>query len=107
MSLYHLLRERESKGKPVRIGVIGAGTFSSAFLNQARVIPGMQVVCVADLDAEKAKRTCVGVGWSEDAIEVADSASSINDGAARGPAARVESRGKDNQRRRQRLRRDL
>jgi len=35
--------------------VIGAGTFSSAFLNQARRVAGMQIVSVADLDAEKAR----------------------------------------------------
>ena len=69
MSLYDLLQQRESMNKPVRIGVIGAGVFSSAFLNQARLIPGMHVVCVADLDAEKAKRACVAVGWPEEAVE--------------------------------------
>ena len=56
MSLYGLLEKRRAINRPVRIGVIGAGTFSSAFLNQGRRVAGMQVVSVADLDAEKAKR---------------------------------------------------
>jgi predicted homoserine dehydrogenase-like protein len=43
MSLLDLLQRREADGKPVRVGVIGAGTFSTAFLNQARRTPGMQV----------------------------------------------------------------
>jgi predicted homoserine dehydrogenase-like protein len=84
MSLYHLLQKRESKNKPIRVGVIGAGTFSSAFLNQARSIPGMRVVSVADLDTEKAKRACIGAGWTEGAVDVGRSASGINGGAARG-----------------------
>jgi predicted homoserine dehydrogenase-like protein len=84
MSLYDLLQGRELKNKPIRVGVIGAGTFSSAFLNQARSIPGMRVVSVADLDMEKARRTCIGAGWSEEAVGVGHSASSMNDGAARG-----------------------
>lgn len=84
MSLYDLLKERESSRKPVRIGVIGAGVFSSAFLNQARLTPGMRVACVSDLDAEKARRACVSVGWPEEAVSVGNSASSINDGVARG-----------------------
>jgi len=84
MSLYDLLKERESSGKPVRIGVIGAGVFSSAFLNQARLTPGMCVACVSDLDAEKARRACVSVGWPEEAVGVGNSATSINDGVARG-----------------------
>jgi predicted homoserine dehydrogenase-like protein len=84
MSLYSLLEKRRAINRPVRIGVIGAGTFSSAFLNQARRVAGMQVVSVADLDAEKAKRACIVAGWSEEAVGIVSSASSINDGAARG-----------------------
>jgi predicted homoserine dehydrogenase-like protein len=84
MSLFALLKKRETINKPVRIGVIGAGTFSSAFLNQARRVPGMKVVCIADLDGEKAKRACIAVGWPKAAVEDAHSPSSINDGAARG-----------------------
>jgi predicted homoserine dehydrogenase-like protein len=84
MSLFGLLQQRESMNKPVRIGIIGAGVFSSAFLNQARLTPGMRVVCVSDLDVEKAKRACVTVGWPEEAVNVGDSASSINDGIALG-----------------------
>jgi len=47
MSLYGLLQQRQAANKPIRIGIIGAGTFSSAFLNQARVTPGLQVVCLS------------------------------------------------------------
>jgi predicted homoserine dehydrogenase-like protein len=84
MSLFGLLQQRESMNKPVKIGVIGAGVFSSAFLNQAQLTPGMRVVCVSDLDAEKARRVCVAVGWSEEVVSVGDSVSSINDGITRG-----------------------
>jgi predicted homoserine dehydrogenase-like protein len=48
MSLFALLEKRQAINRPVRIGVIGAGTFSSAFLNQVRQVPGMKVVCIAD-----------------------------------------------------------
>jgi predicted homoserine dehydrogenase-like protein len=84
MSLYSLLEKRQASNRPVRIGVIGAGTFSSAFLSQARRVAGMQVVSVADLDAEKAKRACIAAGWPEEAVGIVSSSSSINDGAARG-----------------------
>jgi predicted homoserine dehydrogenase-like protein len=84
MSLYGLLEKRQAINRPLKIGVIGAGAFSSAFLNQARRVPGMQVVSVADLDAEKAKRACVTAGWPEAAVGVVHSTSNINDGAARG-----------------------
>jgi predicted homoserine dehydrogenase-like protein len=84
MSLYGLLDKRRAINRPVRIGVIGAGTFSSAFLNQARRVSGMQIVSVADLDAEKAKRACIAAGWPERAVGIVSSPSGINDGAARG-----------------------
>jgi len=84
MSLYGLLEKRRVINRPIRIGVIGAGTFSSAFLNQGRRVAGMQVVSVADLDAEKAKRACIAAGWPEEVVGIVSSSSSINDGAARG-----------------------
>ena len=84
MSLYNLLQELELRNKPIRVGVIGAGTFSSAFLNQARLTPGVRVVSVADLEMQKAKRACIGAGWMEEVVGVGHSADSVNHGAARG-----------------------
>jgi len=84
MSLFALLKKRESVNRPVRIGVIGAGTFSLAFLNQVRRVPGMQLVSVADLDEEKAKRACIAAGWPEEAVVMGHSPSAVNDGAALG-----------------------
>jgi predicted homoserine dehydrogenase-like protein len=84
MSLHGFLKKRQAINRPVRVGVIGAGTFSSAFLNQSRRVAGMQVVSVADLDAEKAKRACIAAGWPEEAVGIGSSSSSINDGAALG-----------------------
>lgn len=91
MSLFALLEKRQAIHRPVRIGVIGAGTFSSAFLNQVRRVPGMKVVCIADLDGEKAKRACMAAGWGEAAVGNGDSPSRINEGAARGKVMVTES----------------
>lgn len=84
MGLYALLQQREEIKKPIKIGVIGAGTFSSAFLSQARYTPGMQLVGVAELDLGKAKNACVKAGWPEDVIVTGGSPSAINDAAASG-----------------------
>jgi predicted homoserine dehydrogenase-like protein len=84
MSLYGLLQQRASKNQPIRIGVIGAGIFSSAFINQARMVPGLQVVAVADLNVERARTACLGVGWPEGMIEFGSTPSHINDGEAKG-----------------------
>ena len=55
MNLSTLLRQRAAGGRPVRIGLIGAGKFGSMVLAQAQRIPGLHVVGVADLDVGKAR----------------------------------------------------
>ncbi len=90
MGLYDLLRQREAAGKPVRVGVIGAGIFCSAFINQARTTAGLRVVAVADLDVERARKACEQAGWPPDAVEYAGSPSGVNDAAAKGRVAVTE-----------------
>ncbi len=55
MNLHAKLTERETAGRPVTIGVIGAGKFGTMFLAQARLTTGMHVVGVADLDVARAR----------------------------------------------------
>jgi len=81
MNLYNLLKQREASGKPIRIGVIGAGQYGSMFLAQLKLTPGMQLVSVADLDIDKAKKRCIRAGWPEEAIDIGDSTSAINKGS--------------------------
>ncbi len=63
MNLSTLLAARAAGGRPVRVGLIGAGKFGSMVLAQAQRIPGMHVVGVADLDAGKAHASLARVGW--------------------------------------------
>ena len=79
MSLYGLLKQRESQHNPIKVGVIGAGTFSSAFINQVKITPGMNLVSIADLEVEKGRQACIAAGWPEEAIALCDTASAIND----------------------------
>jgi predicted homoserine dehydrogenase-like protein len=91
MSLYELLDQRVSRQKPVRVGVIGAGTFASAFFSQARQVAGIQITAVADLDVAKAQEALIALGWVVDSIGLAGSPSAINDGASRGMTMVTES----------------
>ena len=43
MNLHALLRRRESDGKPLRVGLIGAGKFGSMYLSQVRRTPGVRL----------------------------------------------------------------
>src|SRR5262245_63992079 len=75
-----MLLEREAAGRPVTVGVIGAGKFGTMFLSQARLTRGMHVVAVADLDVARALRQIRTAGWSDAAI----SARSTGDALKRG-----------------------
>src|SRR5437764_12643529 len=69
MNLHRLLQQRAETGRPVRVGLIGAGKFGSMFLSQVPTTPGLEVAVIADLDPERARATCRKVGW--DAARVA------------------------------------
>src|SRR5438477_2920500 len=63
MNLHSLLLEREAAGRPVTVGLIGAGKFGTMFLSQARLTRGLHVVAVADLNVERAKSQLATAGW--------------------------------------------
>ncbi len=65
MNLHALLRQREADGKPLRVGLIGAGKFGSMYLSQVRRTPGMRLTAIADLDPARARTALAQLGWSE------------------------------------------
>ena len=67
MNLHSKLLEREAAGKPVTVGVIGAGKFGTMFLSQARLTRGMHVAGVADLDVARARSQLKTAGWPDGA----------------------------------------
>jgi predicted homoserine dehydrogenase-like protein len=69
MSLHRLLQLRLAAGRPVRVGLIGAGKFGSMFLNQAPTMAGVEIAVIADLDPDRARNACRTVGW--DAARIA------------------------------------
>ncbi|MFK7966435.1 MAG: NAD(P)H-dependent oxidoreductase [Burkholderiaceae bacterium] len=63
MNLFNLLKAREADGKPLRVGLIGAGKFGAMYLAQVARTPGMQMVGIADLSPQRARDTLARVGW--------------------------------------------
>jgi predicted homoserine dehydrogenase-like protein len=55
-------------GRPVRVGLIGAGKFGSMVLAQAPSTPGIEVAAIADLAPDRAREACRRVGWSDERI---------------------------------------
>ena len=68
MNLHKLLTQREADGAPIRVGLIGAGRFGTMYLAQARNIPGIHVVAIADINAERAKNALKLVDWPDEAF---------------------------------------
>src|SRR6516164_7126192 len=63
MNLQSLLAARLDAGKPVRVGLVGAGKFGSMFLAQVPSIAGLEVALICDRDVDRAKAACRTVGW--------------------------------------------
>lgn len=80
MNLSALLAKRVAEGRPVRVGLIGAGKFGSMILAQARLIDGLHVVGIADLNVAKARESLQRVGWQEDEYAAPDLETAYKDG---------------------------
>ena len=80
MNLHRLLQERAEAGKPLRVGLIGAGKFGAMFLSQARRMPGIHILGIADLAPQRARDALALVGWAPESY----AAKSLDDALARG-----------------------
>ena len=63
MNLHAKLLERETAGRPVVVGLIGAGKFGTMFMAQVRLTHGMHLAGVADLDVTRARSQLKTAGW--------------------------------------------
>jgi predicted homoserine dehydrogenase-like protein len=64
MNLHAKLRQRAAEGRPVRVGLIGAGKFGSMYLAQIPRTPGVHLAAIADLSPVAARANLARVGWS-------------------------------------------
>jgi predicted homoserine dehydrogenase-like protein len=80
MSMALKLAALAEAGKPVRVGVIGAGKFASMFLSQAPRTPGLHVVGIAELDVGRAHKAVAKVGWPMERIAVTSFADALRGG---------------------------
>ena len=83
MNLHRLLQQRAAQGKPLRIGLIGAGKFGSMYLSQVRRTPGVHLVAVSDLSPARAKAALLHTGWPAQALTARSFAAAARDGSTR------------------------
>ncbi len=81
MNLHTQLAARAEAGNPVRVGLIGAGKFGAMYLVQARRTTGIQVLGIADLDLDRARRTLAATGWAAEQYAAPSFADAVRSGA--------------------------
>ncbi|MDZ7749709.1 MAG: SAF domain-containing protein [Halofilum sp. (in: g-proteobacteria)] len=81
MNLAAMLRARAEAGRPVRVGLVGAGKFGSMFLAQVARTPGMHLVGIADLSAARATEAVQRVGWPPERYGAASVEAALRQGS--------------------------
>jgi len=81
MNLYRMLQARAAEGRPLRVGLIGAGKFGAMYLAQAPHTPGIHIVGIADLAPDRAKASLTRVGWTHERFGAHSFASARTSGA--------------------------
>lgn len=80
MNLHRMLAARAEAGRPVRVGLIGAGKFGTMFLAQAGRTPGLHVVAVADAAAGRADGALTRAGWPAEKRRARSPAAALAEG---------------------------
>jgi predicted homoserine dehydrogenase-like protein len=78
--LLPLLAARAAAGEPLRVGLIGAGKFGTMFLSQARRVPGLHVLGIADLAPERVQTALQRTGWPEEQFAATSFADALQHG---------------------------
>ena len=89
MNLAQGLERRDER--PIRVALIGAGKFGTMILAQLRLMRGVVLAVLADLDVERARTAATRAGWQLERFTLAASAGAANDAVRAGKTALVES----------------
>ncbi|MCU0490750.1 MAG: SAF domain-containing protein [Chloroflexaceae bacterium] len=79
--LLSLLAARAAGGRPLRVGLIGAGKFGTMFLAQARRVPGLHVLGIADINPARARLALERAGWPTEQYAAADFSAALKQGS--------------------------
>jgi predicted homoserine dehydrogenase-like protein len=80
MNLYAKLLERQAAGKPLRVGLIGAGKFGAMYLAQVPKTPGVHLAAIADLSPANARTNLERVGWNPERFSAASIDAALKSG---------------------------
>ncbi len=81
--LSHHLKQREADGNPIRVAVIGAGTFGTQLIAQSCRMNGMRVSAVVELDIQRAREALRLGGADLEMVTEVNNAAGVNDAICR------------------------
>ena len=81
MSLHSQLLQRAAAGRPIRVGLIGAGKFGSMYLVQVPRTPGVHLAAIADRSPDGARANLARVGWPAERAQAASIDEALKTGA--------------------------
>ena len=64
MNLAKLIAKRAEEGRPIRVGMIGAGKFGTMFLAQAERQRGIHIIGICDLNPEATRSNLALANWN-------------------------------------------
>ncbi len=80
MNLHARLQQRAAAGKPLRVGIIGAGKFAAMYIAQVPRTPGVHLAGIADLAPDNARANLARVGWAPERYAADSLDSALRDG---------------------------
>jgi predicted homoserine dehydrogenase-like protein len=86
-SLAEALEERRRQGRPVRVGLIGAGQMGTDILVQTAHMPGIEVAAAADATPDVVLAACKVAGDGPRRPQIVDNAVAVDAAIARGQLA--------------------
>src|SRR5256885_15322970 len=88
MNLFAKLQEREAQGRPLRVGIIGAGKFGAMYIAQVPRTPGVHLAGIADLSPANARASLERVGWKPEQYAAASLDAALKERRGHGPGDR-------------------
>src|SRR5579859_4237757 len=79
--LLRRLLDRQAEGRPIQVGLVGAGRFGTTVAATLGQMPGARLAAVADLDPTRGMAALHAAGWREDDIRSSNSAPPAGDSA--------------------------
>ena len=80
MNLHAKLLQRAADGKPLRVGIIGAGKFGAMYIAQVPRTPGVHLAGIADLNPDNARANLARVGWTPERYAATSLDAALRDG---------------------------